>query len=123
MLAAGHSQRDRVKALLEAARAAVRGEKLPIFTEGQLVMDVTVLSPRQPAGDATNYLGGLGDVLQVKGRYGSVEHLGELAQVSVYVNDKQIQEVHYKWLEDPTTRYRVTIRRREATDDASNGVE
>lgn len=114
MLAEGHKHSKRVIALLNAARASTCGLELPIFGDGHLVLELTLLSPAAPTGDATNYLGGVGDVLQVKGAHGSVAHLGELAQVAVYSDDKQFQEVHYRWLADPTTRYRVTIRRREA---------
>lgn len=116
MLAAGHAQSKRVLALLNAARAATRGLELPVFADGQLVLDMTVFSPVEPAGDATNYLGGVGHVLQVKGLHGQVEHLGELAQVAIYTNDRQFLEIHYKWLEDPETSYRVRIRQRDAGD-------
>jgi hypothetical protein len=84
MAAAVHSQSIRVRALLEAARASTHGLDLPAFPDGQLALDVTVMCPVQPSGDATNYLGGVGDVLQVKGRHGPVDHLRDLAEVAIY---------------------------------------
>jgi hypothetical protein len=113
MAAAVHSQSIRVRALLEAARASTHGLDLPAFPDGQLALDVTVMCPVQPSGDATNYLGGVGDVVQVKGRHGPVDHLRDLAEVAIYTNDSQLQEIHYQWLKHPTTSYRVTIKRRE----------
>jgi hypothetical protein len=45
-----------------------------------------------PVGDATNYLGGLGDVLQDRSKPVNLDlsHLGELQGIALYLNDRQI---------------------------------
>ena len=58
-----------------------------------------------PPSDATNYLGGVGDVLEAKTRRGVLEHLGDLTQVALYENDRQIQGVHYHYERGEPARY------------------
>jgi len=63
--------------------------------------------------DATNYLGGIGDVLEDKSCRGvPVDHLGALAGVWLFHNDRQIKQLN--WVEDtptgPETSYVVTVR-------------
>uniref|UniRef100_UPI00193974AC hypothetical protein n=1 Tax=Nocardioides caldifontis TaxID=2588938 RepID=UPI00193974AC len=49
------------------------------------------------AWDATNYLGGIADVLEQKTNRGAaVEHLRDLADVWLYRNDRQIKRVSYR---------------------------
>ena len=64
MLGPVHSHKDRVLVLLEAARSAIASSGRRPFI-GPIGLDVTL---RAPAGkdpwDATNYLGGIGDVLE-----------------------------------------------------------
>ena len=64
--------------------------------------------------DATNYLGGIADVLESKRRRefasGALVHLGYQRNVAVYEDDSQIKEVHYRSVESDTTSYRVTLR-------------
>jgi predicted RNA-binding Zn ribbon-like protein len=60
------------------------------------------------AWDATNYLGGVADVLQNKSRR-ALAHLGELATVSVYENDRVIREVRYQHEQFETVGYRLRI--------------
>jgi hypothetical protein len=64
---------------------------------GPIGLDVTLYAPpgRNP-WDATNYLGGIGDVLEDKRRRGILPHLGSLRDVFLYLNDRQIREVHYR---------------------------
>jgi hypothetical protein len=57
--------------------------------------------------DATNYLGGVADVLEDKGHRGALQHLGDLAAVALYDNDRQIEEAHYYWEEAASPSYRV----------------
>jgi hypothetical protein len=69
-------------------------------------MVVRLLAP--VSWDATNALGGVGDVLQ--GRRSNVDfsHLGELAAASLFDDDKQIREVSYR--EEPGgAGYRVRL--------------
>lgn len=110
MLAAGHQQSIRVLALLRAAQDAVGADHQTTFWSQPLALDVTLRSPMEPAADATNYLGGIADVLEHKGRRGPLEHLGELASVALYNNDRQIHEVHYEWTGNEETAYTVRLR-------------
>lgn len=116
MLSASHPDAARVRALLAAAQAAVAAHPgfFPI-SEGRVGLQV-VLTPLagREAWDATNYLGGIADVLEDKGRRGAaVEHLGDLVDVWLYRSDRQIKQVTYR--EEPHDPgghgYRVTVRR------------
>lgn len=70
--------------------------------------------PDQPPSDATNYLGGVGDVLEAKGHRGVLAHLGDLAEIGLYENDRQIHEVTYRWDCSEAISYEVRIWRRTA---------
>ena len=61
-------------------------------------LDVVIWAPvGMDPWDATNYLGGIADVLEYKtGRGAAVEHLGDLADVWLYRNDRQIKRVSYR---------------------------
>jgi hypothetical protein len=99
MLAANHRQNERVRTLLQAARAAVmRTRWVPL--DGPTGLDVVVRTPsgRRP-GDATNVFGGIADVLQGNGagRGGiDLSHLGPLGGVALYRDDRQLRQVHYR---------------------------
>lgn len=99
MLAETHPDTTRVRALLAAAAAAtaMNPEFAPIV-DGRVGLDVVLTPPTdQEAWDATNYLGGIADVLEYKaGRGAAVEHLGNLADVWLYRNDRQIKRVSYR---------------------------
>lgn len=112
MLAAGHMYADRVLSLLRATRDVVGQESMPVFGKSSLALELVVESPQEPPSDATNYLGGVGDVLEDKAHRGQLEHLADLASVSLYANDCQIHEVHYRWEQADRTRYIVRVWRR-----------
>lgn len=110
MLGAGHPYLDRVRTLLDAARAAAKadsefGASLP----DRLGLELILYAPRDPPSDATNYLGGIGDVLETKTRRGVLDHLGELASVALFANDRQIQEAHYRREYANTPHYTVRL--------------
>lgn len=108
MLADGHSQAARVRRLLEASATALSGADL---LKGNLSLDVEVFAPgshRLP--DATNMLGGIGDVLQARSTGVDVAHLGPLAQVAVFHDDSQIQQIRYSRRYRPEVGYRVVVR-------------
>lgn len=108
MLGAGHSHAQRVRTLLEAARDAVDVDFVPLHNG--LGLEVELVTPHDlDPWDATNYLGGIGDVLEVKTRRGPLDHLGGLEDVALYENDRQIKEVHYRHLLGDVTRYRVRL--------------
>jgi hypothetical protein len=112
MVAAGHLHADRVMRLLEAADVAITSRRSPTFGSDPLGLELIVYSPDEPPSDATNYLGGVGDVLEAKDRRGALPHLGDLAAVALYVNDRQIHEVRYRWERASTTRYAVRVWKR-----------
>lgn len=110
VLAEGHPHARRVQALLMAARDAI---PTPVGTSAlgsePVGLDVTVTAPGAPDSDATNYLGGIADVLEAKQRRGLLPHLGDLATVAVYDNDKQIHEVRYRYESGSPTGYQVRV--------------
>lgn len=107
-----HGHGPRVLALLEAAQQGLgeRPDFIPIES-GPVAVDVVLYAP--PAGvpgDATNYLGGIADVLERKSHRAAIDHLGALAQIWLYGNDSQIKQVNYKEVAADQVGYRVTIR-------------
>ena len=111
MLGAGHSHAPRVRLLLDAARQACAAQAFSPIDEGHLALDVVLRSPpgENPA-DATNYLGGIADVLEDKSHRGLLEHLGSLGAVRLYRNDRQIKQLSYCEVESRQPGYTVTIR-------------
>jgi hypothetical protein len=86
-------------AFLEAARAALVA--LPAFDpfpKGRRVgLEIVVSPPRTGGADPTNLLGGVSDVLEDKQHRGQgVEHLGDLAEVWLYGNDRDVRELRYR---------------------------
>lgn len=111
MLGAGHSHAPRVQLLLETARRAHLAQDFLPIRSANIGLDVVLYSPAgQNPADATNYLGGIGDVLEDKARRGQLEHLGDLASVWLYRNDLQIKEVTYRELHADHVSYTVTVR-------------
>jgi hypothetical protein len=110
MLGEGHPHAPRVVTLLKAASEAISEQDLQPLG-GPIGLQVTLYAP---AGvdpwDATNYLGGIADVLQDKGHVRiSTAHLGDMVHVALYKNDRQIREIHYRQEEGTTTGYEVRI--------------
>ena len=108
-----HRHGPRVLSLLEAARQAL--EEQPHFIpvrDGYVALDVVVYAPASGApGDATNYLGGIADVLEEKESHRvSIDHLGPLAKVWLYWRDTQIKQVSYREVASDRMAYRVTVR-------------
>ena len=106
-------------ALLEAAAAIVgtpqdsRTPTVPVFGIAPVVLEVQQYGPMPPPGDSTNYVGGIADVLENKDRRTTpVTHLGALARVALYDNDKQIQEFHYACHRAEAVAYTVLVRPR-----------
>jgi hypothetical protein len=109
MLAAGHVHADRVLALLRAASSEAGSSAAVWFPDESLGLEVVLTSPMPPPSDATNYLGGIADVLEDKKRRGDLPHLGELEHFALYRNDKQFHEVRYRWEQGSNARYQVRI--------------
>lgn len=111
MLGAGHSHAPRVRLLLEAAGQACQPQSFVPVDDGPVSLDVVLHCPAgQNPADATNYLGGIADVLEDKSRRGPLEHLAALAAVRLYRNDRQIKQVAYREEESANIGYTVTIR-------------
>lgn len=110
MLGAKHSHAPRVRTLLEAARAALEDE-VTSLGRAPIGLEVVLLCRRdQLRSDATNYLGGIADVLEEKAHQtGQLDYLGELAEAALYANDRQIEEVRYRWDDAPDPSYSVTL--------------
>src|SRR5436309_2155653 len=90
MLGAGHKHARRVIRLLEAARETIERESFGGFGSTPIGMEVVVRSLRDGSrSDATNFLGGIADVLESKSRRGELPHLGELRSTALYDNDIQ----------------------------------
>lgn len=109
LFAAGHSKSNRVRALLEAARNATRRDRWSLVT-GLVALELTIYCPGRPAGDATNFLGGVADVLQGTTPLNvDVTHLGDLAEIGLYVDDKQISRISYQEVPAAEVSYRVRV--------------
>ena len=109
LFAAGHPHADKVRALLEAAQDVIQRDGWTAAT-GEVVFELSIRCPGRPAGDATNFLGGVADVLQTKGPPNlDVTHLGDLASVGLYLDDKQISRISYRELPAVEVSYRVRV--------------
>jgi hypothetical protein len=111
MLGAGHSHAPRVRLLLERAQQAAAAQGFTPIDADPVGLDVVVYAPHgKNPGDATNYLGGIGDVLENKAHRGTLHHLSGLGNVWLYSNDRQIKAVSYRETEADDVSYTVTIR-------------
>jgi hypothetical protein len=104
-----HGQAERIRALLQVAQRACQEQGFVPIVMGSVALGVIA---RSPTGDAANIIGGIADVLEDKpGRYyrSSIDHLGDLAAVWFYRDDKQIKQISYR--EEPgECSYTVTVR-------------
>jgi hypothetical protein len=74
-------------------------------------LEVVLQAPRGTMpGDATNYLGGIADVLEDKSPRGPLDHLDGLGNVWLYRNDRQIKQVAYREIASNRMSYQVTVR-------------
>lgn len=97
-----------MRRLLEAASSAIGSREC---LDGGIELDVTIAAPsRRPLPDATNMLGGIGDVLQRRATGAIVDHLGPLADVACFHDDAQIQQLQYRRLDAEELSYTVVIR-------------
>ena len=108
LLSAGHSQFPRVLALLKAAAESL-AEGAESFGAQRIGLELVVYGPGDAPSDATNSLGGVGDVLQEKPQRGSLEHLGALAGVSLFTDDRQIRQVLYREEQADEPSYRLRL--------------
>ena len=111
VLAAGHRQASRVRALLEAACMAAQRTGWTPLTDLVALEVVLRRPPDHHSGDATHFLGAIGDVLQDKRRAAGVSltHLGVLVDVALYVDDRQIRQISYREEHAPEPSYSVRV--------------
>ena len=84
---------DRARLLLTALATALPPDFVPLRCA--VALELTLHTPlRCPPGDALNFLGGVGDVLQRKVP-DLAAHLGPLADVVLYHDDRQIRRVRF----------------------------
>ncbi len=112
MLSGGHPQVARVRRLLTEAANAMADRSLPL---GDISLEVNITAPRGTRlPDATNMLGGIGDVVQARTTGADVKHLGPLARIGCFDDDAQIQETHYRRAERDEIGYVVVLRSRDS---------
>ena len=109
LLAAGHPHARQVGAVLDAAARGLEEHTWRVQPSDSLGLELVLTTPSPPPSDATNYLGGVGDVLEEKSRRGALPHLGQPATTALYANDRQIHEVQYRWEPRAATRYRLRV--------------
>lgn len=111
IFAAGHRQALRVRALLEAAcRAAQHTGWTPLH--GPVELEVVLRHPPEHHnGDAVTLLGGISTVLQDKKRAvrSGLAHLGPLADVALYLDDRQISRISYREEPAETMSYQIRV--------------
>jgi hypothetical protein len=73
--------------------------------------------------DATNMLGGIGDVLQARPTGANIDHLGHLARVACFDDDAQIRQIQYQWVESADVGYLVILRQVGASTPDLTGSE
>ncbi|MDW5328072.1 hypothetical protein [Plantactinospora sp. KLBMP9567] len=110
IFAAGHRQAARVRTLLQAACAAAQRSGWTALTEPVALEIVLRCPPGRRTSDAATLIGGIGAVLQDKKRATDIglAHLGVLADVALYVDDRQIQRVSYR--EEPAEEMSYLVR-------------
>ena len=96
MLGLGHPHEPRVRRLLEETLVATNQREFDGFGDRPLALEVVLRYPGLPPSDATNYLGGIADVLGAKARRGPLDHLGNLASVALYDNYRQLRDVELR---------------------------
>jgi hypothetical protein len=104
-----HGQAERIHTLLQAAQLACLEQGFAPIEDRGVALEVIT---RSPAGDAANIVGGIADVLEnkpIRSHRSSIDHLGDLATVWLYQDDKQIKQIIYR--EEPgESSYTVTVR-------------
>lgn len=110
IFAAGHRQAVRVRALLQAACQAAQDTGWTPLT-GPVALEVVLRHPPEHHnGDAVTSLGGIATVLQDKRRAvrSELAHLGALADVALYLDDRQIRRICYR--EEPAAEVSYQVR-------------
>ena len=106
-----HGDRHNVAELLRKAEQSLNRSSWNPTEARPVGLELVVIAqgPDAIPGDATNYLGGVADVLQANRINADLSHLGGLANVSLYHDDRQIREVRYSVKDADALGYRVRI--------------
>ncbi|AVT29663.1 MULTISPECIES: hypothetical protein [unclassified Plantactinospora] len=110
IFAAGHRQAARVRTLLQAACTAAQRSGWTALS-GPVALEIVLrCPPGRRTSDAATLIGGIGAVLQDKKRAADIglAHLGVLADVALYVDDRQVQQVSYR--EEPAEELSYLVR-------------
>jgi hypothetical protein len=92
-----HEQATRVRALLLAAAAAQERDRFTGFGARRIGMKLVCRPLGAGIGDPTNALGGVADTLQaIRPKNVDLTNLGELVNVCLFDNGKQIREMAYR---------------------------
>lgn len=110
LLCAARKQARQVRSLLESARAAANSAGWKC-APGLVSLELVVRGNGRPPGDATNYLGGVADVLQAKKDPVMIGPWPprRASRVALYVNDRQINRVGYSEEAAERTSYVVRV--------------
>lgn len=95
ILSAGHRQAERVRTLLLAALAAAQHSGWTPL-RAAVALDVVVRGPEQHVGSAPRFLAGVADVLSDKRGRLTGTHLGVLADVTLFADERQIRSMSYR---------------------------
>ena len=95
ILSAGHRQAERVRVLLLAALAAAQQSGwTPVRTA--VALEVVVRGSAEHVGSAPRFLAGVADVLSDKRGRLTGTHLGVLADVTLFADERQIRSISYR---------------------------
>ncbi|SNT63033.1 hypothetical protein SAMN05421812_114264 [Asanoa hainanensis] len=95
ILSAGHRQAERVRALLLAALAAAQQSGWTP-SRAAVSLEVVVRGSASHVGSAPRFLAGVADVLSDKRGRLTGTHLGVLADVTLYADERQIRSISYR---------------------------
>jgi hypothetical protein len=110
LFAQRHPHAGRALTLLSAAKRAIEMAQWETTTV-PLALDVILVAPTAAVlSDCTNYLGGIADVLEVKAHRTGIDHIGDLREVALYTNDRQLCDVRFRRQSGAPVRYSVTLR-------------
>ncbi len=105
-----HPHHPRVIALLHGVKEALDSSSWNPTERRHIGLELVITeTPNGMPGDATNYLGGVADVLQANRVNADLSHLGDMGRASLYVDDNQIREVHFSVEQGVTPGYRVRV--------------
>ena len=104
-----HGHHGRGTDLLRKAKEVLGNAQWNPIERRHIGLEVVVQTPDDFREDGLNLLGGVTDVLQRNRRGADLSHVEDLAQVSLYHDDKQIREARYSVEGGDVTEYSVRI--------------